>query len=45
MLERLGFKHFAYDWRDEHVPTFDAEVDALKRQGVSSTPSGSPGRP
>ncbi|WP_165073647.1 DUF6797 domain-containing protein [Paludisphaera rhizosphaerae] len=35
MLERLGFKHFAYDWRAEHVPTFDAEVEALKRHGVA----------
>jgi putative heme-binding domain-containing protein len=35
MLERLGFRHFAYDWRPEHVPTFDAEVDALKRHGVA----------
>ena len=35
MLERLGFKHFAYDWRAEHIPTFDAEVDALKRHGVA----------
>ncbi len=35
MLERLGFKHFAYDWRGEHIPTFDAEVEALKRHGVS----------
>ena len=35
MLEKLGFKHFAYDWRGEHVPTFDAEVDALKKHGVS----------
>jgi putative heme-binding domain-containing protein len=35
MLHRLGFKHFAYDWRAEHIPTFDAEVDALKRHGVS----------
>jgi len=34
MLERLGFRHFAYDWRPEHVPTFDAEVEALKRHGV-----------
>ena len=30
MLERLGFKRFAYDWRTEHIPTFDAEIeDAL----------------
>ena len=35
MLEKLGFKHFAYDWRGEHVPTFDAEVDALKKHGVA----------
>jgi putative heme-binding domain-containing protein len=35
MLERLGFKHFAYDWRGEHVPTFDAEVAALKKHGVA----------
>jgi putative heme-binding domain-containing protein len=34
MLERLGFKHFAYDWRAEHVPTFDAEIEALQRHGV-----------
>jgi putative heme-binding domain-containing protein len=35
MLERLGFKHFAYDWRGEHIPTFDAELDALKRHGIA----------
>src|ERR1700733_14079522 len=35
MLARLGFKHFAYDWRAEHIPTFDAEVDALKKHGIS----------
>jgi putative heme-binding domain-containing protein len=35
MLQRLGFKHFAYDYRAEHVPTFDAEVAALKRHNVS----------
>ena len=35
MLERLGFKHFAYDWRPEHIPTFDAEIEALKRHGIS----------
>jgi len=34
MLKRLGFKRFAYDWRNEHIPTFDAEVDALKRHGI-----------
>ncbi len=35
MLRRLGFRHFAYDWRGEHIPTFDAEVEALKKEGVS----------
>ena len=35
MLHDLGFKRFAYDWRAEHVPTFDAELDALKSQGVA----------
>jgi putative heme-binding domain-containing protein len=35
MLEKLGFKHFAYDYRTEHVPTFDAEIEACKRHGVS----------
>src|SRR3954453_22118510 len=34
MLERLGFRHFAYDWRAEHVASFDAEMDALKRRGI-----------
>ena len=35
MLERLGFRHFAYDWRAEHIPTFDAELEALKRHGIA----------
>ena len=35
MLHKLGFKHFAYDWRAEHIPTFDAEVDALKQHGIA----------
>jgi putative heme-binding domain-containing protein len=43
MLERLGFKHFAYDWRAEHVPSFDAEVEALKRHGVTLDAFWAPG--
>jgi len=35
MLRRLGFTRFAYDWRPEHVATFDAEMEALKRHGVT----------
>jgi sugar phosphate isomerase/epimerase len=34
MLDRLGFKQYAYDWRAEHLPTFDAEVKILKRHGI-----------
>lgn len=35
MLEKLGFKNFAYDWRAEHVPTFDAEIEALARHHIN----------
>ena len=35
MLRSLGFKHFAYDWRAEHIPTFDAEINALARKGIT----------
>jgi len=34
MLNKLGFKMFAYDWRPVHVPTFDAEIETLKRHGI-----------
>src|SRR5688500_16345310 len=34
MLERLGIKRLAYDYRAEHIPTFDAEVEAMKRHGI-----------
>ena len=37
MLEKLGFKHFAYDYRAEHVPQWDAELDALKAHHVELT--------
>lgn len=37
MLKRLGFKQFAYDYRAEHVPTFDAEMKALKANGIRLT--------
>src|SRR2546426_11712460 len=29
MLERLGLRSLAYDYRAEHVATFDAEMEAL----------------
>jgi len=37
MLEQLGIKQLAYDYRAEHVPTFEAEIDALKRHGIRLT--------
>jgi quinoprotein glucose dehydrogenase len=35
MLERLGFKTFVYDYRAEHIPTFDAEIEALQRHHIT----------
>lgn len=37
MLARLGIGQLAYDWRKEHIPTFDAEVEALARHHVKLT--------
>jgi hypothetical protein len=34
MLDRLGLRRLAYDWRDEHIPTFDEEVKAMKRHHI-----------
>ena len=36
MLARLGIKQFAYDWRDEHLPTFDARARRAARSTASS---------
>ena len=37
MLERLGLRRFAYDYRAEHIPTFEAEIEALRRHGIALT--------
>lgn len=34
MLKRLGITKLAYDWRAEHIPTFDREIDALRAYGI-----------
>ena len=34
MLDRLGIKSVAYDWRQEHVPTFEEEILAYKRHDL-----------
>src|ERR1051325_7854659 len=37
MLQKLGIHRFAYDWRAEHLPTFDAELDQLKQHNIELT--------
>lgn len=34
MLDDLGIKRCAYDWRAEHVPTFEAEILEYKKHGI-----------
>ncbi len=34
MLNNLGITKLAYDWRGKHIPTFDAELDALKKHNI-----------
>ena len=34
MLKQLGFKRYAYDWRAQHLPTFEAEIAELKSRGL-----------
>lgn len=35
MLADLGINYLAYDWRPVHEPTFDDEVIAMKRRGIT----------
>lgn len=37
MMERLGIRRLAYDWRAEHLPTFEEELDALERHQIELT--------
>jgi hypothetical protein len=34
MLDRLGIKRLAYDYRAEHISSFDTEVETMKRHGI-----------
>ncbi len=34
MLRDLGITKLAYDWREQHIPTFDDELKALSRYGI-----------
>ncbi len=35
MLKRLGFTRCAYDWRAEHLPTFDKELGLLQKEKIA----------
>lgn len=35
MMARLGIRHFAYDWRAEHLPLLDRELDALQKHKIA----------
>jgi len=37
MLKKLGFTKYAYDWRAEHLPTFDREVAELQKANIELT--------
>ncbi len=34
MLERLGLRRVAYDWRQEHVATFEQEIEQYKKHDL-----------
>jgi putative heme-binding domain-containing protein len=34
LLKQLGFRHYAYDWRAEHLPSFDRELRLLKENNI-----------
>src|SRR5687768_794449 len=35
MLKQLGINKLAYDWREKHVPYFDDELNALKKNNIA----------
>jgi hypothetical protein len=35
MLKRLGFTRYAYDWRAEHLPTFEKELELLLKEKIA----------
>jgi len=43
MLKRLGLKALAYDWRAQHVPTFEEEILAMKEAGIEFAAHWCPG--
>jgi sugar phosphate isomerase/epimerase len=43
MLERLGIKRLAYDWRDQHLASFEDELAALAKRRIELTAVWFPG--
>ncbi len=37
LLRELGLRRYAYDYRPEHIPTFDREVEVMKAAGIEIT--------
>jgi sugar phosphate isomerase/epimerase len=37
MLDQLGIKRLAYDYRAEHVPSFEEEITTMKKHGIEMT--------
>ncbi len=37
MLSRIGLRKFAYDWRAQHLPSFETELDELKKHEIELT--------
>ncbi|PSR53525.1 AP endonuclease [Adhaeribacter arboris] len=35
MLQELGIKKFAYDWRDQHLPTMAHEIATMRQAGIA----------
>lgn len=34
MLDELGISHFAYDYRDKHIPSFKQEIEVLREHNI-----------
>src|SRR5258706_14343602 len=37
LLEKLGIHRSAHDWRAEHLPTFETEMNELERHNIEVT--------
>ncbi|MEM6845928.1 MAG: AP endonuclease [Bacteroidota bacterium] len=35
MLQELSISHLAYDWREQHLPTFETELKVLKENNIN----------